>query len=171
MKVLLDASFLRHLELVNGIELICILTNNVGWKFIIPQIVLDELNQKYVHKSIKNFMRNEIIHLDYCTKEEFTLTKQIGLGLDDGELEAICIVNKCEDRQFKEYLILTDDFPAQKKSSKLGINTLDVVSFLFFSNQKGALSADLASKSLEILQNNGYHIDHSVRRDFMKRLV
>ena len=171
MKVLLDTSFLRHLGLVDGFDLILELTNNLGWEFKIPQIVIDELNEKTLDEPLRKFMQEGLIQTDSCTEQEFFSIKQSMLGLDDGELEAICIINKCDDRKFKKYLILTDDKPAQKQSFKLGINSLDIVTFLFYSNQKGLFNKELALKSLEILQENDYYVDREVQNDFHRRLL
>lgn len=171
LKALLDTSFLRHLESINGVGLISVMTKKLEWEFKIPQIVVNELNRGTTGNHLRTIMSEGIIQIDSCTEKEFSLIRQSLLGLDDGELEAICIVNKCDDRKFKEYLILTDDRPAQRKAFQIGMSSLDVVTFLFFANQKGCLEKELAMNSLEILKKQGYSVDKLVQSDFEKRLI
>ena len=93
------------------------------------------------------------------------------MGLDEGELEAICIVSLCKDQTFKIYLILTDDNAAQRKAGDLGMKSLDIVTFLFTANQEGFLTKNTVLDSLNILSAENYNIPTDLRKDIEKRLV
>ena len=170
MKILLDTSFIRHLDAVHQISLLSP-ASSLDWMFVIPQTVLNELSQRDIPSEIQTLLDEDVIKLDSCSEQDFITIPSVILGLDDGELEAICIINKCENRQFLDYLLLTDDGPAQKKAGQLGINSLDIISFLLLLNQRNILAADVAIQSLSILEQTVYHIDHEVKRDFLKRLT
>ncbi len=170
MKILLDTSFLRHLEQVNLLQLLSTFSENLGWEFVMPEIVHNELRARDVPQEIESFLESGTVNLDSCNQIQFLSVKYRLLGLDDGELEAICIVDKCEDRTFKNYLILTDDIPAQNGSGKLGMNSLDVLMFLFVSNERGFLSKNIAENALETLESSGYNIDGAVKVDYLQRL-
>ena len=170
MKTLLDTSFLRHLEQINLFRLLVDFSDKLGYEFVMPEIVYSELDAKNIPLEIKKLLKKGIIHIESCNKAEILLTRIKTLSLDDGELEAICIVDKCKDRTFKKYLILTDDKLAQQSSRKLNMSSLDVLMFLFFSNEQGFLSKNQAKDSLEILEDSGYAIKKDVKTDYLLRL-
>lgn len=170
MKVLLDTNFIRHLSLVNQISLLDVVATNLGWEFIIPQKVKDELSDKGIPNQLLGFLTDNSIKTECCTDHEISLMPSMILSLDDGELEAICIINKCEDRQFKDYLFLTDDKPAQKKAGRFCISSLDITAFLYHASQKNLLDKNLAISSLDTLEGNGYEIEKAIRNDFIKNL-
>lgn len=171
MKTLLDTSFVRHLEQVKQITLLSTFVKNLKWEFVMPAIVHNELNVKGIPNEIKKSLQNGDIDIESCNNAEFIIIKAKFLGLDDGELDAICIVNKCKDRKFNNYLILTDDISAQIKAGTLGIKSLDILMFLFLSNQRGFISKKLAHDAMKILEENGYFIDTIVKTDYLKRLT
>lgn len=169
MKVLLDTSFLRHLEIIQKTELIEKIYSLLNWEFCIAQTVFDELNQKYVEKSLQNLLDKKIIFIEECGQSVRRLDSRV-LSLDPGELEIICIVDQCIDITFKQYLILIDDLEAQTKSGLLGMSSLDVLTFLFFCNERNLLSKNDAICALSTLKSNNYHIDDGFEHDFVKRL-
>ena len=171
MKVLLDASFLRHLQQINQIAILSTFVTSLKWEFILPGIVYNELKVKGIPNELKTLLSSGTIPIKSCSNADFTLMKAKLLGLDDGELDAICIVNKCKDRKFKNYLILTDDIPAQTKAGRLGMSSLDILMFLFLSNQSGFISRKLAQDLMNILENSGYYINPVVKTDYLKRLT
>lgn len=170
MKALLDTSFIRHLSTVNQLGLLDSVTRNLGWDFIIPQRVIDELSKKSVPSQLLGLLDANQIKTECCTNHEISLMPSVILSLDDGEIEALCIINKCEDKKFKEYLLLTDDVPAQKKAGRFCINSLDIVAFLYHTNRKGLLDKKPAISALSILQGDGYEIAKVVQTDFIKNL-
>lgn len=100
-----------------------------------------------------------------------SLMPSVILSLDEGELEAICIINKCVDRGFKDYMLLTDDVPAQTKAGRMGINSLDIIAFLLNANKNNLLDKNLAIDSITILDSEVYEIEESVYEDFIKNLI
>lgn len=164
MNVLLDSSVVRHLESTNNLELILQIQQLKNWTFIFPQIVIGELNvggiSKYLAKIISKTKQ------DCCDDNEFNLIKSQFMGLDDGELEAICIINKCEDRKFKHYLLLTDDHPAQHRASELGMNSLDTLMFLLAANEMSLISKFDAIASMKILEKIGFRFENGIKSDY-----
>ena len=171
MKILLDTSFLRHLEQIGQLDLISNFIESSNWKFILPGIVYNELDAFKIPKKVKRLLKNNKIDIITCSDLEFKIIKARLLGLDDGELDAICIIDRCKDRTFKNYLFLTDDISAQHKAGKLGINSLDVLMFLLFSNQKGFVSKELVSNAMVTLEKEGYFIDFEVKKVYRNQLV
>ena len=170
MKTLLDTSFLRHLEQINLFRLLIDFSDILRYEFVMPETVYNELDAKNIPPEVRELLEKGIIHIESCNKTEILLTRIKTLSLDDGELETICIVDKCKDRTFKEYLILTDDKLAQQSSRKLNMSSLDVLMFLFLSNNQGFLSKNQAKYSLKILEDSGYAIKKEVKADYLLRL-
>ena len=145
------------------------MSRNLNWQFIMPNTVLCELKEGGIASPL-SLLLETTVSIDSCNDNQISMIKSKVLGLDDGELEAICIVDQCEDRTFRNYLILTDDGPAQKKAGKLGMNSLDVLMFLLVANEQNLLSKKEAINSLEILEKNDYFIDEYVKHDYLNRL-
>ena len=133
-------------------------------------MVYDELKVRGIPEEIGGFLKNNIVNIESCDKTRLLETRYRLLSLDAGELEAICIIDQCKDRTFKNYLFLTDDSKAQKESGMLGMNSLDVTMFLFASNKSGFLSKDETKDALEALESSGYHISGTVKADYLRRL-
>ena len=169
MKALLDTSFLRHLEFVDQLSLVSDMSSKFNWQFIMPKVVFCELEARGIGTMLSSLLK-DIISIDSCNDAQILTTKSLVPGLDEGELEAICIVDQCKDRTFKNYLILTDDKSAQKKAGELGMKSLDVIMFLFLTNKQNLLSKSDAIVSLETLEKNSYFIDELVKQDYIKRL-
>jgi len=168
LKILLDSSFVRHLESTNNLELIPQIQTLKKWTFIIPQIVQNELEVGGISNHLSDIISQ--IQEDCCNDDEFDLIKSQFMGLDDGELEAICIINQCEDRTFQQYLLLTDDHPAQRRASELGMNSLDTLMFLQASNEMSLLTKDDAITSMTILEEIGFRFENGIKSDYMNRL-
>ncbi|NIU02377.1 MAG: hypothetical protein GWN01_16190 [Nitrosopumilaceae archaeon] len=143
----------------------------LNWNFIIPKKVCDELQKKSISNQLGGLIDNNIIEVESCSNGLLLQLQKQLIGIDDGELEAICIVDKCEDRKFTQYLILIDDVPAQKKAGELGMKSLDIVMFLFMANQKGFLESKQVRDSITILESAGYFITPPVKKDISKRLI
>lgn len=171
LRILLDSSFLRHLELVQQIPTISQFSKQKNWEFIIPEIVLNELNINGLSEPLQNLLNDNTINSHQCNENQFSLLQNQLMGLGGGELEAICIVSLCEDQTFKIYLILTDDNAAQRKAGDLGMNSLEIVTFLFTANKEGFLTKNAVLDSLNILSAENYHIPTDLRRDIENRLV
>ena len=105
-----------------------------------------------------------------CTTDEIELIESKVRGLGPGETEALGVVNRCVDRTFKYYIILTDDIIAQKQATRLGVNSLDIASFLFLANQKGAVPKRSVIDALKVLADLEYRISPDLRDDFLLRL-
>ena len=86
-----------------------------------PITIRGELAAGGIPLEIQNLLKDGTIGIESCgqTQIHLLVTKYELYSLDDGELEAICIVDKCEDKTFKNYLILTDDVAAQKSARKI----------------------------------------------------
>lgn len=171
MKALLDASFLRHLEHVDQLDLLSRFAESHNWKFVLPGIVHAELKVLGIPQKMQRLLDRNKIDIMTCSDMEFKMTKARLLGLDDGELDAICIIDRCEDRTFREYLFLTDDVSAQHKAGELGINSLDVLMFLLLSNQRGFVSKETARNAVAVLESKGYFVDLEVKRDYDSQLT
>ena len=141
---------------------------NKEWKFFVPQIVINELESKGIDNKFRRFLENGTVMIDSCTDKQLSVTRQRLPSLDCGELEAICIINKCSDKTFKSYVILTDDNVAQKKATEMGMNSMDVVAFLFYALQLRFLSCESALNAIDVLQNNAYHIENGILDQFQK---
>lgn len=63
----------------------------------------------------RRLLDNRTILGNSCTDKQLLAMERRLPQLDYGELEAICIINKCSDKTFKPYVLLTDDNLAQKK--------------------------------------------------------
>lgn len=113
---------------------------------------------------------DEAVRMVSCTTDELELIKSKVPGLGSGETEALGVVDRCVDRTFKYYIILTDDIVAQKQATRLGMNSLDIASFLFLANQKGAVSKRDVTDALEVLVDLEYCISPDLRDDFLLRL-
>lgn len=170
MKALLDTSFVRHLISSNALWSLPAMTRGAGWEFLIPQAVVEELRRKDFDRQIEAMMCDGAVRIVSCTTEGLKLIKKQSLGLGRGETEALGVVNQCADRTFRCYVILTDDRAAQKRATKMGMNSLDVVAFLFSANQIGVVSKRDAVSALEKLADIKYRVSPSVRDDFLLRL-
>lgn len=170
MKILLDTSFLRHLEQVNLLWLLSSWSEIHAWKFVMPETIYEELTAKSMPLEIENLLKVDTIRIEFCNQIQLLVTRHELHSLDDGELEAICIVDKCKDRTFKNYLILTDDIAAQKSAGKIGMNSLDVLMFLLLSNQKELLTKDAAVNAMSILEESEYSIRSPVREDYLNQI-
>lgn len=135
-----------------------------------PATIHGELAARGIPPEIENFLKADVIRVESCNQIQFLVTRYGLYSLDDGELEAICIVDKCEDRSFKNYLILTDDFAAQKGAGKIGMESLDVLMFLLLSNRKELLAQDAAVSAMETLEESEYHIHDSVREYYLNQI-
>lgn len=171
LRILLDSSFLRHLELVQQIPTIPNFSQQKNWEFIIPEIVLNELNVNGLSEPLQNLLDDNTINSHQCNEKQFFFLRNQLMGLGEGELEAICIVSLCEDQTFKIYLILTDDNAAQTKAGDLGMNSLDIVTFLFLANQERFLTKQTVLDSLNILSAENYHIPTDLMADIERRLL
>ena len=170
MKILLDTSFLRHLEQVNLLWLLSSWSEIHAWKFVMPETIHEELAARNIPPEIENLLKTDVIRVESCNQIQLLVAKYGLYSLDEGELEAICIVDKCEDRTFKNYLILTDDCAAQKGAGKIGMESLDVLMFLLSSNQKEFLAKDTAVSAMETLEESEYHIPDSVREYYLNQI-
>ena len=143
-----------------------------AWEFVMPKTIHGELDAGGVPLEIENLLNAGAIKVESCsqTQTQLLVTKHRLHSLDDGELEAICIVDKCENRTFKNYLILTDDVAAQKGARKIGMSSLDVLMFLLLSNQEGLLTKDAAMNAVEILEKFEYRIRGPVREDYLNQM-
>ena len=151
-------------------DILSVFADKLGWEFILPGAVWDELNAQSVPMQIKKLLYGKV-KIESCTGAELRFIQKMLPGLGAGESDAICIVNKCPDRKFGNYLILTDDVLAQNRAGSLGMNTLDVLMFLFLSNRKGIISKEKALNLVNRLEECGYEIERTVRRDYERRLV
>lgn len=171
MKILLDTNFIRNLGKARQLELLSKFAEQLKWEYYLPKIVYGELAKRSVPKEITDLITKNKIKIETCEQDSFERLQLKFFSLGEGELEAICIVNKCEDRKFRCYLIMTDDEEAQKKAFSLGMSSFGTVFFLFTANQKGLLKKDEAKTSLDLLNRNGFAVDSELERDFLKRLV
>ena len=101
-----------------------------------PETVREELTARDIPLKINNLLKTDVIGVESCNRRQFLVARYGLHSLGEGELEAICIVDECEDRTFKNYLILTDDVAAQKSAMRLGMSSLDILMFLLASHQK-----------------------------------
>lgn len=144
-------------------------TRNNGWQFFVPRVVLNELERKGLDNEFKHLLENDIILGDSCTDDQLLSIEQRLPQLDCGELEAICIINKCSDKTFKPYVILTDDSLAQKKATTMGISSIDVVAFLCHALRLDLLSCECTLNAIAVLQNSAYGIESGIL-DQIKRM-
>ena len=135
-----------------------------------PETIHDELTVRGIPLEIENLLQADTIRIESCNQIQLLVARHGLHSLDDGELEAICIVDKCEDRTFKNYLILTDDIAAQKSAGKIGMSSLDVLMFLLFSNQKELLTKDAVVNAMSILEESEYRIRGPVREDYLNQI-
>lgn len=171
MKALLDTNFIRNLEKAKNLCLMSDFVKKFDWQFYLPRIVNEELRKKTIPKKIQKLLENNLIKLESCNDLSYKKLSLMFFSLGEGELEAICIVDQCEDRTFKNYLILTDDKPAQKIASSLGMSSLGTPAFLFTANQNNLLDKVGLVKSLDFLEKNGFLIDPLVKEDIAKRML
>ena len=104
-------------------------------------------------------LENSTIQCNSCTDEQLLAMELRLPQLDSGELEAICIINKCHDRTFKPYVLLTDDNLAQKKASTMGMSSIDIVAFLCYALRLDLPSRENILNAIGVLQNNAYCIE------------
>lgn len=156
LKALLDTSFVRHLISSNALWSLPAMTRGAEWEFLIPQAVVEELRCKDFDGQIETMMCEGAVRIVSCTTEGLKSIEKQGLGLGRGETKALGVVNQCADRAFRCYVILTDDRAAQKRAAKMGMNSLDVVAFLFSANQIGVVSKRDAVSALEKLAGIKY---------------
>ena len=166
MKALLDTSFFRHLCLIDMVGLIEDIAGNNKWQFFVPRIVINELEYRGVDDKFRRLLENDTVMNDSCTDEQLSVTRRKLPSLDCGELEAICIISKCSDKTFKPYVILTDDTVAQKKATEMEMNSMDVVTFIFYALQHGFLSCESALNAIDVLQNHAYRIEDGILDQF-----
>ena len=155
---------------VNALGSLPTMTRCAGWEFLIPQSVTSELRRKERDRQLEAMMYSGVVLAVSCTANELESVRRQSPGLGLGETEALGVVNRCADRTFKSYVILTDDKPAQKQATKMGMSSLDIVSFLFLANQKGAVSKRAATDALMALVDLKYSVSSNIQNDFLRRL-
>ena len=155
---------------VNALWSLPTMTRCAGWEFLIPQSVTSELSRKERDRQLEAMMDSGAILAVSCTANELESVKRQSRGLGLGETEALGVVNRCADRTFKSYVVLTDDKAAQKQATKMGMSSLDIVSFLLLANQEGAVSKRAATDALMALVDLKYSVRSDIQNDFLLRL-
>ena len=170
MKVLLDTSFIRNLQKTEQLGLLSVVAKDLNLEFYIPTRVKNELQQKSIPEEIQILVNSNNMKIECCDEVSYQKLSLRFFNLGEGELEAICIVDKCEDRTFKNYIIMTDDEPAQKIASSLGMSTWGTIAFLFTANQKCFIKKEEIIASLRSLEKDSFFIDPLVMKDIMSRI-
>lgn len=138
---------MRHLEVVQNIDLVEKIHYNRKWKFFIPEAVVVELHQKHIEEPLQRLLDHGIISVKKYSNPSVTTQKLNSLG--SGEYEIICIVSQCHDKTYREYLILTDDCKAQGVARELGMSSHDVLVFMLLCNRNGQLSKKRCVTNME----------------------
>lgn len=110
------------------------------------------------------------VQIASCTSDELSAVRDRSAGLGAGEVEALSIAHNRSDRALDRCVVLTDDAAARKLATRMGINSLDAVSFIFLANQNGVITKNAVRDALEALGDGRYRIRSDMLADFVRRL-
>lgn len=139
IKVLVDANILIYLEKVGALDLIVKMDEH---DFIISEAILTELHQKPITQKLSSMIDTGTIQV---LSAPYSLASHRKLHLlDIGERELIAIVSNCEDRTYKNYLIITYDIKARKVIKDIRMKVQNIFEFLIWCNASNRLSIERA---------------------------
>lgn len=153
MIVVSDTSPINYLVLIQEIE--CLL--RLFGKIIIPQAVLEELQQTKTPEAVKNWIASHPQWLEIQNVK--TIDQTISLGA--GESEAISI-----GLELNTDLILIDDRKARKAAIERGLIVAGTINILESASKRGMI--DL-SKSLQKLEKTNFRIKPDLIAKILKR--
>jgi len=158
---------LENIEFIHSLENFTIQQN---WEFYLPLRVKNELN-KPLNQELQNLIQSGTIKEDCANESFFRMLRNRFYNLGDGELDAIGLVDKCIDRTFNDYLILTDDNIAMRRANSLGMKSSGILPYIVMANRSGFVTRVQALNFLMILKNNRFIPSTTAERAFGLSLV
>lgn len=136
-----------------------------------PKLVECEATKKQpLDAEIRQAIDNKSITIMSAAETTFDKLRGTHGNLGPGELEALAIVSDCIDRNYNEYIILSEDDPARAHAQSMGMIVVGILPLLSSANGHGILSRSEALQYLKRLGKNNFTPSEQYAQDFIDSL-